>query len=286
MEIIEFIKIVLLGIVEGITEWLPISSTGHMLLFDEFFPVKAFLENPDFGDLFIVVIQLGAILAVVLLFWNKIWPFRRTETGGVGIRKEKFILWTKIAVACVPIGIVGLLLEDRIDEFFYQGNRETLTIALALIFYGIMFIGIEALNKKKKPRFDNLNTMPYQLALYIGMFQCLAVIPGTSRSGATILGAMILGSSRIMAAEFTFFLAIPTMAGASLLKLIKYGFAFSGQEYAMLITGMIVAFLVSFFCIKLLMQYISRHSFAAFGWYRIALGLFVFVYYVGKYALA
>ncbi len=284
MEILEFIKIVLLGIVEGITEWLPISSTGHMLLFDEFFPVKAFLDNPDFGDMFIVVIQLGAILAVVLLFWNKIWPFRRAESGGVCIHKEKFILWTKIAVACVPIGIVGLLLEEKIDQFFYEGNRETLTISLALIFYGIMFIGIEHMNKKKKPRFDNLNTIPYSLALCIGMFQCLAVIPGTSRSGATILGAMILGASRIMAAEFTFFLAIPTMAGASLLKLLKYGFQFSGWEYALLLTGMVVAFLVSFFCIKLLMRYISNHSFALFGWYRIVLGLLVFVYFVGKYA--
>ncbi len=284
MEILEFIKIVLLGIVEGITEWLPISSTGHMLLFDEFFPVKAFLDNPDFGDMFIVVIQMGAILAVVLLFWNKIWPFRRAESGGVCIHKEKFILWTKIAVACVPIGIVGLLLEEKIDQFFYEGNRETLTISLALIFYGIMFIGIEHMNKKKKPRFDNLNTIPYSLALCIGMFQCLAVIPGTSRSGATILGAMILGASRIMAAEFTFFLAIPTMAGASLLKLLKYGFQFSGWEYALLLTGMVVAFLVSFFCIKLLMRYISNHSFALFGWYRIVLGLLVFVYFVGKYA--
>ena len=274
----------LLGIVEGITEWLPISSTGHMLLFDEFFPVKAFLDNPDFGDMFIVVIQMGAILAVVLLFWNKIWPFRRAESGGVCIHKEKFILWTKIAVACVPIGIVGLLLEEKIDQFFYEGNRETLTISLALIFYGIMFIGIEHMNKKKKPRFDNLNTIPYSLALCIGMFQCLAVIPGTSRSGATILGAMILGASRIMAAEFTFFLAIPTMAGASLLKLLKYGFQFSGWEYALLLTGMVVAFLVSFFCIKLLMRYISNHSFALFGWYRIVLGLLVFVYFVGKYA--
>lgn len=286
MGFLEFIKVILLGIVEGITEWLPISSTGHMLLFEEFFPLKAFASNPNFKEVFMVVIQLGAILAVVLLFWNKIWPFKLSEKGGIGIHKEKFLMWTKVAVACVPIGIVGVLLEDKIDEFFYQGNRSTLTIAMTLIFYGIMFIGIEKLNKTKTPRFANLNTMPYQLALYIGMFQCLAVIPGTSRSGITILGAMILGSSRVMAAEFTFFLAIPTMAGASLLKLLKFGLNFSGVELSMLMVAMIVAFVVSFFCIRMLMQYISKHSFSAFGWYRIGLGIVVFIYYICKYVIA
>ncbi len=286
MEFLEFLKVILLGIVEGITEWLPISSTGHMLLFEEFFPLKAFAENPNFKEVFMVVIQLGAILAVVLLFWNKIWPFKKSDRGGIAIHREKFIMWLKVAVACVPIGIVGLLFEDKIDEFFYQGNRSTLTIAMTLIFYGILFIGIEKLNQNKTPRFANLNTMPYQLALYIGMFQCLAVIPGTSRSGITILGAMILGSSRVMAAEFTFFLAIPTMAGASLLKLLKFGLNFSGVELSMLMVAMIVAFVVSFFCIRLLMQYISKHSFSAFGWYRIVLGIVVFIHYVCKYVIA
>lgn len=284
MGFLEFIKIVFLGIVEGITEWLPISSTGHMLIFEELFPVKAFAANPDFKELFMVVIQLGAILAVVILFWNKIWPFTKGDNGGIAIQKEKIILWTKIAVACIPIGIVGLLFEDMIDSFL-QGGKAMITIAMTLIAYGILFIGIEYLNKSSKPRFNNLNTMPYQLALFIGIFQCLAVIPGTSRSGATILGAMILGSSRVMAAEFTFFLAIPTMAGASLLKILKFGFHFTGVELSMLLIGMIVAFLVSFFCIKMLMQYISKHNFSVFGWYRIVLGIVVFFLYIFKYVV-
>ena len=282
MEILDFLKVILLGIVEGITEWLPISSTGHMLLVDEFVSVNAFTQNPDFKDLFIVVIQLGAILAVVLLFWNRIWPFGRNENGKPAVKMPQIILWLKIFAACIPIMLVGFTLEDKVDEYFYSNGREIPTIAVALIVYGIFFILLELWNRRRTPKVTTLDDLGFTLAFFIGCFQCLAIIPGTSRSGATILGAMLLGISRTAAAEFTFFLAIPTMAGASLLKILKYGFHFSGQEYALLLSGMIVAFLVSFFCIRLLMRYISKHDFKVFGWYRIFLGAIVLLYFMNK----
>ncbi len=281
MEILDLLKVIFLGIVEGITEWLPISSTGHMLLVDEFLKVNAFSDE-SFKDLFIVVIQLGAILAVVLMFWNRIWPFGKKEGGGIEVKTPQIILWLKIAVACIPVGIIGLFFEDKVDEYFYSNGREIPTIATTLILYGIFFILLEIWNKRRTPKVNALSEMTFFLAFLIGCFQCLALIPGTSRSGATILGAMILGASRTMAAEFTFFLAIPTMAGASLLKILKYGFQFSGQQYALLLAGMLVAFLVSFLCIKLLMQYISKHDFKVFGWYRIMLGAIVMIYFITR----
>ncbi len=271
MDIIEIIKAVLFGIVEGITEWLPISSTGHMILLNEFVTLNV---SEDFWEMFLVVIQLGAILAVVLLFWNKIFPFRFKEKPVV--QKEIFVLWFKILVACVPAAVVGLAFDDVLDALFYN----PWCVSIALIVFGIAFILIENRNRKMTPKITELNDITYRTALMIGIFQLLAaVFPGTSRSGATIVGALLIGVSRTVAAEFTFFLAIPVMLGASLLKLLKFGFSFTSGELVILAVGMVVAFAVSVAVIRFLMGYIKRHDFKVFGWYRIVLGAAVLLYF-------
>ncbi len=271
MDIIEILKAVLFGIVEGITEWLPISSTGHMILLNEFVTLNV---SEEFWEMFLVVIQLGAILAVVLLFWNKIFPFRFKEKPVV--QADIFVLWFKILVACVPAAIVGLAFDDVLDALFYN----PWCVAIALIVFGIAFILIENRNKEMTPKITELSQITYQTALMIGIFQLLAaVFPGTSRSGATIVGALLIGVSRTVAAEFTFFLAIPVMLGASLLKLLKFGFSFTAQEIVILAVGMAVAFVVSVAVIRFLMGYIKKHDFKVFGWYRIALGALVLLYF-------
>ena len=271
MEMIEILKAVLFGIVEGITEWLPISSTGHMILLNEFVTLNV---SEDFWEMFLVVIQLGAILAVVLLFWNKIFPFRFREKPVV--QKDIFVLWFKILVACVPAAIVGLAFDDVLDALFYN----PWCVAIALIVFGVAFILIENRNKKMMPKITELGAITYRTALMIGIFQLLAaVFPGTSRSGATIVGALLIGVSRTVAAEFTFFLAIPVMLGASLLKLLKFGFSFTGQELVILVAGMAVAFVVAVAVIRFLMGYIKKHDFKIFGWYRIVLGALVLLYF-------
>lgn len=272
---IEILKAILFGIVEGITEWLPISSTGHMILLDEFVKLNV---SPEFWNLFLVVIQLGAILAVVLLFWSKIWPFSKKEP--YFIKKDTFELWFKILVACVPAAIVAILFDDQLDALFYN----YWTVAITLIVFGIAFIVIENMNKGKKPYIKNLSEITYKTAVIIGIFQLIAaVFPGTSRSGATIVGALLIGVSRTVAAEFTFFLAIPVMFGASLLKVVKFvaaGYTCTGMEISILVVGMIVAFFVSVFVIQFLMGYIKKHNFKVFGWYRIILGILVLFYFL------
>ncbi len=300
MDIIEFFKVVILGIVEGITEWLPISSTGHMILVDEFINLNV---TKDFKDLFLVVIQLGAILAVVVLYWNKLWPFynkklsKRTriaishKPGWVQpilifrerfCDKEKWILWFKIIVACLPAIVIGLPFNDLIEEKFMN----YVVVAIALIVYGVLFIVIENYNKNRQVSCASLEDLSFKTAFFIGCFQVLSLIPGTSRSGSTIIGGILLGTSRTVAAEFTFFLGIPVMFGASLLKIVKFGFEFTSAEVIILITGMVVAFVVSILAIKFLMGYIKRHDFKAFGWYRIVLGVLVLGYFIGKTLLA
>ncbi len=270
LNFIEILKVIFIGIVEGITEWLPISSTGHMLLVDEFLQLQM---SESFKEMFFVVIQLGAILAVVVMFWKKIFPFRFKEKPVV--QKDIFQMWFKVIAACIPTGILGILLDDFLEEHF----GHPISIAVMLIVYGIAFIVIENWNKKRTPAVETIDEMSYKTAFIIGFFQALAMIPGTSRSGATIIGALLLGVSRTVAAEFTFFLAIPTMLGASVLKLIKFGLAFTGAEMVELVIGMIVAFVVSVFVIKFLMDYIRKHDFKVFGWYRIVLGIIVIVYF-------
>ena len=269
---VEYLKAVLFGIVEGITEWLPVSSTGHMILLDEFIELKV---SAEFYEMFQVVIQLGAIMAVVLLFWNKIFPLGKKETG-IYIKKDIMSLWGKILVACVPAAVVGLLFDDVFEALFYNYQ----TVSIALIVFGIAFIVIETLNKNKSSKVSTMQELNYTLALAIGGFQLIAAIfPGTSRSGATIVGALLLGVSRVVAAEFTFYLAIPVMFGASLLKILKFGFSFTSSEIAILLIGMITAFAVSMFIIKFLMSFIKKHDFKVFGWYRIALGILVLLYF-------
>ena len=273
MKILEFLKVIFLGIVEGVTEWLPISSTGHMLLVDEFLQLDA---SDSFKEMFFVVIQLGAILAVVLLFWKKMWPFRLGENKKtIVVRKKVFSVWFKVVVACIPGAIVTLLF----DKFIEAHLHTPFVIALALIVYGVLFIVIERLNKTRTPKIRKLSEIDYKTALLIGLFQVLSIIPGTSRSGATIIGALIIGVSRTAAAEFTFFLAVPVMFGLSFIKLIKFGLAFTGTEIAILLVGSVTAFLVSLFVIKFLMSYIKKHDFRVFGWYRIALGIIVLIYF-------
>lgn len=270
MDFIEFLKVVVLGIVEGFTEWLPISSTGHMILVDEIIHLNV---TEDFMSMFRVVIQLGAILAVVVLYFRKLNPFDRGKT-----RNQKVItiqLWVKIVVACIPAAIFGLLLDDWLDAHLYNGY----VVAAMLIVYGILFIMLENRNQHTQFPLQRTAQIPYQTAFYIGLFQVLSLIPGTSRSGATILGAMILGCSRSAAAEFSFFLGIPVMFGASLLKLVKFGFAFSGVEIFYLISGMVIAFVVSVYSIKFLMGYIRSNDFKLFGYYRIVLGVIVLAYF-------
>ena len=266
MNILELIKVIIIGIVEGITEWLPISSTGHMLLVDEFLQLNM---SEAFKEMFFVVIQLGAILAVVVMFWGKMFPFGFREKPI--IKKDIFSIWFKVLIACIPSGIMGVLFDDFLEAHF----GTPVVIAAMLIFYGVLFIVIEAWNKKRKPRVNTLAEINYKTAFTIGMFQVLSLIPGTSRSGATIIGALIIGVSRVAAAEFSFFLAIPTMFGASAFKLLKFGFDFTGTELLTLVFGMVVAFLVSILAIKFLMGYIKKHDFRAFGWYRIVLGVIV-----------
>lgn len=271
MDIIEILKAVLFGLVEGITEWLPISSTGHMILLDEFVQLDV---SEEFLSMFLVVIQLGAILAVVVLYFGKLWPFSRKEK--FFIKKDTFSMWFKILFACIPAAVVGILYEDELDAMFYNYQ----TVAMSLIIFGILFIVIEWQNRDMKIRVNSISEISYPIALWIGVFQLIAaVFPGTSRSGATILGAIMAGVSRTVAAEFTFFLAVPVMLGASLLKIVKFGFAFTSEELILLGVGMVVAFAVSIAVIKLLLGYIRRHSFTVFGWYRIALGCVVLAYF-------
>lgn len=300
MDIFELLKVIFLGIVEGITEWLPISSTGHMILVDEFIKLNV---SAEFKEFFFVVIQLGAILAVILLYWNKLWPFyirpltkrqramaNKMPTVQRGAYlfveqfcdKEKWILWFKIFVACLPTIIIALPFNDIIEEKF----NNYVVVAIALIVYGVLFIVIENYNKRRRASCRNLQELSFKTALIIGAFQVLSVIPGTSRSGSTIIGGILAGTSRTVAAEFTFFLAIPVMFGASLLKLIKFGLAFTGTEIMILIVGCLVSFIVSIFAIKFLVGYIKKHDFKAFGWYRIILGVLVLGYFVGKNFLA
>ena len=272
---IEILKAVLFGIVEGITEWLPISSTGHMILLNEFVTLDV---SPEFWEVFLVVIQLGAILAVVVLFWNKLFPFdfsKRRKKNGI-IKTDIFVMWFKVLEACIPAMIYGILLDDLVEPYLYNAT----TVAIMLILFGVAFIVIENWNKGRKPRIKSLASLTYRDALIIGLFQLIAaVFPGTSRSGATIVGALLIGVSRVVSAEFTFFLAIPVMFGASLLKLVKFGLGFSMTEASLLIIGMVVAFVVSMGVISFLMGYIKKHDFKVFGWYRIVLGILVLLYF-------
>ncbi|HIQ90911.1 MAG TPA: undecaprenyl-diphosphate phosphatase [Candidatus Coprosoma intestinipullorum] len=266
----EIIKSIIFGIVEGITEWLPISSTGHMILLDEFIKLDV---SDEFYEMFQVVIQLGAILAVVIIFWNNIWPLKK-EKEKIKIDKNIIDLWLKIIIACVPAAIVGLLFDDIFTKLFYN----PVCVAIALIVFGIAFIIIENKNKGKKSKINSLAEITYNTAILIGIFQLIAAIfPGTSRSGATIVGALLLGVSRTVAAEFTFFLAIPVMFGASLLKIVKFGFDFTSSEITILLVGMITAFITSMFIIKFLMNFVKKHDFKVFGYYRIILGLLVLI---------
>ena len=277
----DYLIALLFGIVEGITEWLPISSTGHMIILDEIFKLNV---SPAFFDLYLVVIQVGAILAVIILFWNEIWPFGKKNNkhplsvSGFGsyIKKDKFILWFKILVACIPAAVVGVLLDDIIDSIFYN----CWVVAIALMTIGIAFIIIERnlKLKRKRPRVQRLEDITFKDAFIIGLFQLIAaVFPGSSRSGSTIIGSLIIGISRNIAARFTFFLAIPVMLGASLLKIIKYEGGCSSGEIVLLIIGLVSAFFVSLFAIKGLMGYIKKHDFTGFGWYRIVLGTVVVI---------
>lgn len=271
MEVIEIFKAIILGIIEGITEWLPISSTGHMILVDEFLQLGM---SDAFKEMFFVVIQLGAILAVVVLYWKKIFPFDFKENQV--IKKDIIIMWIKIVIACIPAAIVGVLFDDKINLLFYNFQ----SVAITLIVFGILFIVVENYNKGKNSIVKNINQLTYKMAMVIGLFQLVAAIfPGTSRSGATILGALLIGVSRDVAAEFTFFLAIPVMFGASLLKLIKFGIVFKSFELTVLLVGMLVAFIVSLLTIKFLVEYIKKHDFKIFGWYRIVLGCILLIYY-------
>lgn len=280
----EIIKTIILGIVEGITEWLPISSTGHLILVGEFLKLD---KSDEFKEMFDVVIQLGAIMAVVVIFWNKLWPFGKKGNQhplnkspfGQMIKTDIFMMWFKVLVACVPAALIGYFTEDWVDKHFYN----PWTVAIALIVFGVAFIIVENWNKGKKAKINTIAELTFTAALIIGVFQLIAAIfPGTSRSGATIVGALLIGVSRTVAAEFTFYLAVPVMFGASLLKLVKFGFVFTGSELAVLLIGMAVAFLVSVFVIKFLMDYIKKHDFKVFGWYRIVLGILVLMYFGGK----
>jgi len=271
MFLIELFKTLILGIVEGITEWLPVSSTGHMILVEEFIKLN---YSDAFKEMFFVVIQLGAIMAVVILFFHKLNPFSPKKT-----KKEKMdtmSIWFKVVVGVLPAAVPGLLFDDWLNEHLYNYQ----TVAIMLIFYGILFIIVENMNKGRDGRIRSFNDLSYLTAFLIGMFQVLALIPGTSRSGATIIGAIILGTSRYIAAEYSFFLSIPVMFGASALKLVKFGFDFSMEEFIILIFGMIVAFIVSIISIKFLLSYIKNNDFKAFGWYRIVLGILVIGYFV------
>lgn len=280
---LEFLKAIIFGIVEGITEWLPISSTGHMILLNEFLSLDV---SKEFWDMFLVVIQLGAILAVVVLFWNQIWPFATKSkandsdawvVGPVGVKKEIIINWLKIVVSCLPaILFVVLGIDDICDELFYN----PVCVSIALIVFGIAFIVVESRNAGKNVTVENMSDITWKMAILIGLFQLIAAaFPGTSRSGATIIGALIIGISRKAASEYTFILAIPVMLGASLLEILDFGFALTGSEWMILLGGLVSAFVVSIVVIKFLLGYIRKHDFKVFGWYRIVLGIVVLAYF-------
>ncbi|WP_311145532.1 undecaprenyl-diphosphate phosphatase [Stomatobaculum longum] len=271
MRIIEILKVIVLGMVEGFTEWLPISSTGHLILINKLIQLDV---SPEFMEMFRVVIQLGAILAVVLLYFERLNPLSRSKRGNQ--RRVALTLWSKIIVACIPAAILGKLLDDWMDAHLYNG----LVVSLMLILYGVFFILVENRNRKTEPQITKMWQLNYQTALYIGMFQVLALIPGTSRSGVTILGAVLLGCSRAIAAEFSFFVGIPIMFGASLLKFVKFGFHFSNAEILYLVLGMLVAFLVSVYSIRFLMSWVKKNDFKVFGYYRIVLGVIVLIWYI------
>jgi len=270
MNMIEILKVVVLGIVEGFTEWLPISSTGHMILVDEIIHLN---QPADFKNMFLVVIQLGAILAVAVLYFDKLNPFSARKKPAA--RQATLVLWSKIILACIPAAVIGFLIDDILDEYLMNGY----VVAATLIIYGVLFLVIENRNHYRSFEVQKVGEISYQTALYIGLFQLLALIPGTSRSGSTILGAMILGCSRAASAEFSFFLGIPVMFGASLLKIVKYGMNFNGAQIFYLLLGMVIAFVVSVYSIKFLMGYIRQHDFKFFGYYRIVLGGVVLLYF-------
>lgn len=283
---IEILKVIFLGIVEGITEWLPISSTGHLILVEEFVKLDV---SKEFWDMFMVVIQLGAIMAVVVLYWKAIWPFRNKKPRHENITKvekaagvlcrfvkiDKMVMWFKILVSCLPAIIIGLPFNDFIEEKF----NNWFVVAVMLMVYGVLFLVVEDYNQRRQAKIDSIDKITWKTALLIGIFQVLALIPGTSRSGATIIGGILLGTSRTVAAEYTFFLAIPVMFGASLLKVVKFGFGFTAWEGIILAVGTLVSFLVSILAIKFLMGYIKKHDFKAFGWYRIVLGIIVMLFF-------
>ncbi len=277
----DIIKSIILGIIEGITEWLPISSTGHLIIADEF--IKLGMTD-EFMEMFNVVIQLGAILAVVVIFWNKMWPFTADKTKGYNyitkgnglIKKDVMDMWFKVIAAMLPAAIVGIPFDNYFEKHFHNWQ----VVSAALIVYGVLFIVIEKMNKNRKPKVNSIPELSYKTALLIGCFQALSLIPGTSRSGSTILGAMILGVSRVAGAEFSFFLAVPVMFGASLIKLLKFGFTFTGMELAVLAVGTLTSFIVSVIAIKFLISYVRRHDFSLFGYYRIALGVIVIAYFL------
>ena len=277
----DIIKSIILGIIEGITEWLPISSTGHLIIADEF--IKLGMTD-EFMEMFNVVIQLGAILAVVVIFWNKMWPFTADKTKGYNyitkgnglIKKDVMDMWFKVIAAMLPAAIVGIPFDNYFEKHFHNWQ----VVSAALIAYGVLFIVIEKINKNRKPKVNSIPELSYKTALLIGCFQALSLIPGTSRSGSTILGAMILGVSRVAGAEFSFFLAVPVMFGASLIKLLKFGFTFTGMELAVLAVGTLTSFIVSVIAIKFLISYVRRHDFSLFGYYRIALGALVIAYFL------
>lgn len=277
----DIIKSIILGIIEGITEWLPISSTGHLIIADEF--IKLGMTD-EFMEMFNVVIQLGAILAVVVIFWNKMWPFTADKSKGYNyitkgnglIKKDVMDMWFKVIAAMLPAAIVGIPFDNYFEKHFHNWQ----VVSAALIVYGVLFIVIEKINKNRKPKVNSIPELSYKTAILIGCFQALSLIPGTSRSGSTILGAMILGVSRVAGAEFSFFLAVPVMFGASLIKLLKFGFTFTGMELAVLAVGTLTSFIVSVIAIKFLISYVRRHDFSLFGYYRIALGALVIAYFL------
>lgn len=275
LNFIEILKVIFLGIVEGVTEWLPISSTGHMLLIDEFITLDM---SGVFKEMFFVVIQLGAILAVVLMFWDKMFPFQFNDKSQSIIRKDIFSIWFKVVIACIPGAIITILFDDYIETHLHT----PMVIGAALIFYGIAFIVIEEWNKKRLPTTPQIEDITYRTAFFIGLFQVLSIIPGTSRSGATIIGALLIGVSRVAAAEFTFFLAVPVMFGLSAIKILKFGFTFTSAELFVLTLGMAIAFAVSVLVISFFMGYIKKHDFKVFGFYRIILGVIVCLYFVFK----
>lgn len=277
MYILDVLKSILFGIIEGITEWLPISSTGHMILLEKICKFKE--VSPNFFEMYLVVIQLGAIIAVVVMFWNKLWPFKKKQLENgkskFAVKPRIIELWFKVIVGSIPAGIIGILFNDLLDKYLYN----YITVAITLIVYGVLFVAVEIINRKRRPKVTKLTEVSFKNAFFIGCFQALSLIPGTSRSGSTILGGIMLGNSRRVASEFTFFLAVPAMLGASLIKIIKFGFGFTVTEFVILFVGMITAFAVSLVVIRFLMNYIKNHTFTAFGIYRIVLGAIVLITY-------